>query len=31
MTKEFKFIEVIGAVLGLIIGIVQVLITIATT
>lgn len=30
MTKEFKFIEVIGAVLGFIIGIVQVLITFFT-
>jgi uncharacterized membrane protein YheB (UPF0754 family) len=30
MTKEFKFIEVIGGVLGFIIGILQVLITIAT-
>jgi uncharacterized membrane protein YheB (UPF0754 family) len=30
MTKEFKFIEVIGGVLGFIIGILQVLITIVT-
>ena len=30
MTKEFKFIEVIGGVLGFIIGILQVLITILT-
>lgn len=29
MTKEFKFIEIIGAVLGFIIGVMQVLITIA--
>ena len=27
MTKEFKFIEIIGAILGFIIGIVQVFIT----
>jgi uncharacterized membrane protein YheB (UPF0754 family) len=31
MTKEFKFIEIIGAVLGFIIGFIQVLITLATT
>jgi uncharacterized membrane protein YheB (UPF0754 family) len=31
MTKEFMFIEIIGAVLGFIIGVIQVLITIATT
>jgi uncharacterized membrane protein YheB (UPF0754 family) len=30
MTKEFKFIEIIGGVLGFIIGILQVLITIVT-
>jgi uncharacterized membrane protein YheB (UPF0754 family) len=30
MTKEFKFIEVIGGVLGFIIGILQVLITVVT-
>ncbi|MDB5193470.1 MAG: hypothetical protein JWQ96_3033 [Segetibacter sp.] len=30
MSKEFRFVEVIGAVLGFIIGVVQVLITIAT-
>jgi uncharacterized membrane protein YheB (UPF0754 family) len=31
MAKEFRFVEIIGAVIGLIIGIVQVLITILTT
>jgi uncharacterized membrane protein YheB (UPF0754 family) len=30
MTKEFKFIEVIGGVLGFIIGILQVLLTVVT-
>lgn len=31
MSKEFKFVEIIGGVLGFIIGLVQVLITVATT
>ena len=31
LTKEFRFVEVIGAVLGFIIGVVQILITMATT
>jgi uncharacterized membrane protein YheB (UPF0754 family) len=31
MAKEFRFVEIIGAVIGLIIGIAQVLITILTT
>ena len=31
MSKEFRFVEVIGAVLGFIIGVVQVLITVMTT
>jgi uncharacterized membrane protein YheB (UPF0754 family) len=31
MTKEFRFIEVIGAILGFTIGLVQVLITVATS
>jgi uncharacterized membrane protein YheB (UPF0754 family) len=31
MTKEFKFIEIIGAVLGFIIGFIQALITLTTT
>jgi uncharacterized membrane protein YheB (UPF0754 family) len=30
MSTEFRFVEIIGAVLGFIIGLVQVLITIAT-
>jgi uncharacterized membrane protein YheB (UPF0754 family) len=30
MKKEFKFVEIIGGVLGLIIGLIQVLITVAT-
>ena len=31
LTKEFRFVEVIGAVLGFLIGVVQILITMATT
>ncbi|MEO7309162.1 MAG: DUF445 family protein [Chitinophagaceae bacterium] len=31
LTKEFRFVEVIGAILGFIIGVVQILITFATT
>jgi uncharacterized membrane protein YheB (UPF0754 family) len=31
MSSEFRFVEIIGAVLGFIIGVVQVLITLATT
>lgn len=31
MTKEFKFIEIIGGALGFLIGLIQVLITMATT
>lgn len=31
MAQEFRFVEIIGAVLGLIIGIIQVLITVATS
>lgn len=31
MSKEFRFVEVIGGVLGLIIGILQVLITVFTS
>lgn len=31
MSKEFKFVEIIGGVLGLIIGIIQVLLTLVTT
>ncbi|NOT52032.1 MAG: DUF445 family protein [Chitinophagaceae bacterium] len=31
MSKEFRFVEVIGAVIGFIIGVVQVLITVLTT
>jgi uncharacterized membrane protein YheB (UPF0754 family) len=31
LTKEFRFVEVIGAALGFIIGVVQILITMATT
>jgi uncharacterized membrane protein YheB (UPF0754 family) len=31
MAKEFRFVEIIGALIGLIIGIAQVLITILTT
>ena len=30
LTKEFRFVEVIGAVLGFLIGVVQILITLAT-
>jgi uncharacterized membrane protein YheB (UPF0754 family) len=31
MSKEFRFVEIIGGVLGLIIGILQVLITLLTS
>jgi len=31
LTKEFRFVEIIGAILGFIIGVVQILITMATT
>ena len=31
LTKEFRFVEVIGAILGFLIGVVQILITMATT
>ncbi len=31
LTKEFRFVEVIGAVLGFLIGVVQILITLATS
>ncbi|MES2776902.1 MAG: DUF445 family protein [Bacteroidota bacterium] len=31
LTKEFRFVEVIGAILGFLIGVVQILITLATT
>jgi uncharacterized membrane protein YheB (UPF0754 family) len=31
MSKEFRFVEIIGGVLGLLIGILQVLITLLTT
>jgi uncharacterized membrane protein YheB (UPF0754 family) len=31
MSSEFRFVEIIGAVLGFIIGVIQVLITVATT
>ena len=31
LTKEFRFVEVIGAILGFIIGVIQILITLTTT